>query len=54
MSTRTLRLTLPQLRMINAALAYYQADEHYDDGYREAVMVRTRTIVHAALGDDGP
>ena len=47
---RTLRLTLPQLRIINAALAMYEAEDHEDsDGYRPDVMKRTRAAVWSAL-----
>ena len=51
-STRCLRLTIPQLRMINAALALHEADDHdADENYRQAVMDRTRIIVWNALGE---
>ena len=52
-ATRTLRLTVPQLRMVNAALALHEADDHGDD-YRQDVMDRTRTAVWDAPGDDRP
>lgn len=54
---RTLRLTLAQLRMVNTALAMYEADDHDDTlspRYSQAVMDRTRTAVFAALGTDAP
>ena len=54
MSTiRRPRLTIPQLRMINAALAMYEAEDHADfPDYRQAVMDRTRAAVWNALRDD--
>jgi hypothetical protein len=55
MTTRTLRLTLPQLRMINDALAMYEAEDHESyDFYRQSVMDRTRRLVHEALAGDIP
>lgn len=48
-----------QLRMINTSLAREEAEDHHpDDRYSQALMDRTRAVVHAALdkhkawGDD--
>lgn len=50
----TLRVTASQLRMINAALAHYEADEHDpDSGYDEGVMRRARERVFNAMDDAG-
>ena len=52
---RTLRFTVAQLRMINAALAIWEAEDHDDfPDYSQGVMDRTRAIVWAALGDEVP
>lgn len=53
-SQRLVGLTLPQLRMINVALAMYEAEDHDYEGepYRQDVMTRTRRAVWDALGDD--
>lgn len=51
-----LRLTAAQLRMINAALALYEAEATQDDyeHYRQDVMDRTRAIVWDAMPKDAP
>jgi hypothetical protein len=47
---RLLPLSAPQARMINAALAYYEATEHEDgDGYNDRTMQSVRRIVWTAL-----
>jgi hypothetical protein len=50
MTTIRLDFTDPQLRMINAALARYEADDHDAfDKYRPDVMARTRRKVWDAM-----
>ena len=52
--TARLELTPAQARLINAALAYWEADAHEDgDGYDNGVMVRTRGKVHRAMARAG-
>jgi hypothetical protein len=49
-----LDLTRAQLRMINSALAMYEAEDHSDDPdpYRRDVMARTRMAVWTALSPE--
>ena len=45
-----LELTPAQLRMVNSALAYYEAEDHEDfTDYRPNVMARTRDKVWDAM-----
>lgn len=46
----TLVLTPAQARMVNSALAMYEAEDHSDiDGFSWPVMERTRDVVHNAM-----
>ena len=47
--TVVLTLTPAQARMVNAALAFYEAEDHEGWGYRQDVMDRTRRVVHQAM-----
>lgn len=50
MARITLSLTPAQLRMVNSALAFYEAEDHdMDDDYRYPVMNRTRRAVWATM-----